>query len=134
MANSVMNNQERRISERHPLRMPCQVICNGVQVKATLVDMSEEGLGFVTSMPFLYEGRKVEIVFNSGHVDGEDTSLRLRIEIKNQASDSFAQRFGAHLKDIPHDYLNFFKRLFNRECKSTFRNAFSHLAMTTVTP
>ncbi|CAN8141603.1 PilZ domain-containing protein [uncultured Thiomicrorhabdus sp.] len=134
MENSIINNQDRRTSERHSIRLPCQIICNGVQVKATLVDISEEGLGFVTALPFLYEGRKVELIFNNGRVGDNDEPLRLQIEIKNQASDSFAERFGARLKEIPQGYMNYFKRLFNTECKSTFRRAFNHHALAALVP
>ncbi|QKI89503.1 PilZ domain-containing protein [Thiomicrorhabdus xiamenensis] len=110
------NQYDRRSSQRYSVRIPCRVICNGVQVKATLVDISEEGLGFVTSMPFLYEGRNVEVVFEVGqlHTDEKDGALHLTLEIRNQFSDSFAKRFGAKLREIPQDYLRYLKNILNK--------------------
>ncbi|BBP45605.1 hypothetical protein THMIRHAS_09780 [Thiosulfatimonas sediminis] len=128
MENLSISNQERRISKRRSIRVPCQIICDGVQVKATLVDISEEGVGFVTAMPLLHTWRKIELLVDNAHIPNQEHLLRLRIEIKNQSHDSFAARFGAHLKEIPQEYLRFFQRLFSSKRQSHFRQAFSHFA------
>lgn len=113
---STMDN--RRSEIRKEIRIPSIIEKNGVQTKVVLVDLSEHGLGFISSND-LKEGEIIQITISQ---DGSKVinPISIEVEIKNRRHHAEMNRFGAIITSIQEGYQSIINKLFYPSGKSNF--------------
>ncbi|WP_130538245.1 PilZ domain-containing protein [Thiomicrorhabdus indica] len=106
-----MNNiQNKRQYERKHVRLKGNLISEKVQRKITLVDLSENGLGFLTDHTHKI-GDVIDVELTLAH----NCVINLKVEIKNMITDIFANRIGAKIVEIPKNYLDYIQQFFKKQ-------------------
>lgn len=113
------NSQNKRQYDRKQIRLKGNLINEKIQSKITLVDLSENGLGFLT-----HHNHKVGDVIDVELTLSQNCVINLKVEIKNMISDIFANRIGAKILDIPKTYLEYIQQFFTKP-KSRFMQTLS---------
>ncbi|WP_130538311.1 PilZ domain-containing protein [Thiomicrorhabdus indica] len=108
----------RRKEQRKEIRIPSILEKNGVQTKILLVDLSQNGLGFISSS-HLEEGEVIQIILTQ-----DDTKIihpvSVQVKIQNSRPDERLNRFGALITDLQEGYQSIIDKLFHPIYRSKF--------------
>lgn len=120
-----MNTSNRRIEGRQEIRIPSVLENNGIQSKILLVDVSDHGIGFITSNN-LVVGQTVQVTFNH---DGIKliSPISLKLKIQNCQPHSHSNRFGGMIIEMNDDYQTMTKQFSQPITRSKFANKMHHL-------
>lgn len=108
----------RRKEQRKEIRIPSVLEKDGVQTKILLVDLSQNGIGFISSK-HLVKGEVIQITLTQ-----DDTKIiqpiSVQVKIQNSRPDERLNRFGALITDLQEGYQSIINKLFNPVYRSKF--------------
>lgn len=113
-----MATDNRRTEIRKEIRIPLILEKNGVQTKGLLIDLSEHGLGFISSIN-LKDGETVQLILS--HNGSQIIQpISLQVKIQNNRQNEHLNRFGALITELQESYQNIINQLFHPSAGSRF--------------